>query len=162
MDDATPAPALAPAVAERFAAIVGSSNALATDDLIRPFVIEPRDLYRGLTRLVLRPGSTAEVAAIMRLATETRTPVVPQGGNTGLVGGQSPRSEAEVVLSLARLDRIREVDPIGRVLVAEAGVVLAKAQQAADAVGLLFPLSLGSEGSCQVGGNLSSNAGARR
>ncbi|GGE14605.1 D-2-hydroxyacid dehydrogenase [Aureimonas endophytica] len=157
MDDAPLS--LAPDLASRFAAIVGPANALTDADLIRPYLTEPRDLYRGAARLVLRPKSTEEVAAILRLASETRTPVVPQGGNTGLVGGQSPRSPAEVLLSLSRLDRIREVDPVGRVLVAEAGVVLAKAQEAANAAGLLLPLSLGSEGSCQIGGNLSSNAG---
>jgi FAD/FMN-containing dehydrogenase len=143
----------------RFTTIVGEANALRSADLIAPFLHEPRDLYRGETRLVLRPGSTAEVSAIMALATETRTPIVPQGGNTGLVGGQSPRSNAEVVLSLSRLNRIRDLDPVGRTMVAEAGVILANAQAAAEAANLLFPLSLGSEGSCQIGGNLSSNAG---
>ncbi|WP_152044973.1 FAD-binding oxidoreductase [Aureimonas psammosilenae] len=157
MDDLTPD--LSPALAERFAAIVGSANALREADLIQPYLIEPRDLYRGQTRLVLRPRTVEEVSAILSLACETRTPVVPQGGNTGLVGGQSPRGHDEIVLSLSRLDRIREVDPVGRVLVAEAGVVLARAQAAASEVGLLLPLSLGSEGSCQIGGNLSSNAG---
>ena len=158
MDDAATAMP-SPETAERFAAIVGSANALTSKDLLRPYLVEPRDLYRGAARLVLRPRTTDEVSAIMRLATETRTAIVPQGGNTGLVGGQSPRSEGEVVLSLSRLDRIREVDVVGRIIVAEAGVVLAKAQEAADEAGLLFPLSLGSEGSCQIGGNLSSNAG---
>ncbi|KAB0680278.1 FAD-binding oxidoreductase [Aureimonas leprariae] len=158
MDDIATA-TLAPGLVERFAGIVGPANALVGEDLIAAYMIEPRDLWRGRGKLVLRPGSTAEVAAIMRLATETRTVIVPQGGNTGLVGGQSARGEAEVVLSLSRLDRIREVDPIGRVIVAEAGVVLARAQEAASEAGFLFPLSLGSEGSCQIGGNLSSNAG---
>lgn len=143
----------------RFAAVVGERNALSAPDLVAPYLLEPRDLYKGRTQLVLRPGSTEEVSAIMRIATETRTAIVPQGGNTGLVGGQSPRSDAEVVLSLSRLDRIRDIDPLGRTLVAEAGVVLQRAQEAADGAGLLFPLSLGSEGSCQIGGNLASNAG---
>ncbi|MBC8129919.1 MAG: FAD-binding oxidoreductase [Rhizobiaceae bacterium] len=147
------------ATLSRLAAVVGEANALRSPDLIAPFLVEPRDLFDGRTQLVLRPRSTDEVAAIMRIATETRTAIVPQGGNTGLVGGQSPRSEAEVVVALSRLDRIRDVDPVGRTLVAEAGVVLKRAQEAADAAGLLFPLSLGSEGSCQIGGNLSSNAG---
>ena len=99
------------------------------------------------------------MAAIVRLAGETRTGLVPQGGNTGLVGAQSPRSRREIVVSLSRLDRIRDVDPVGRTLTVEAGVVLQRAQEAADEAGLFFPLSLGSEGSCQIGGNLSSNAG---
>jgi FAD/FMN-containing dehydrogenase len=109
---------------------------------------------------VLRPADTAEVAAILRLANETGTAIVPQGGNTGLVGGQSPRTgKGEVVVSLARLNKIRSLDAVGQTMVAEAGVVLANAQQAANEADLLFPLSLGSEGSCQIGGNLSSNAG---
>ncbi|WP_224003531.1 FAD-binding oxidoreductase [Aureimonas sp. SA4125] len=152
-------PAISDATIARFAALVGEGNALRSPDLLAPYLTEPRDLYKGRTRLVLRPGSTAEVAAIMRLATETRTPIVPQGGNTGLVGGQSPRSEAEVVLSLSRMNRVRDVDPVGRTMVVEAGVILANVQAAADGAGLFFPLSLGSEGSCEIGGNLSSNAG---
>ncbi|KQT65125.1 MULTISPECIES: FAD-binding oxidoreductase [unclassified Aureimonas] len=143
----------------RFAAITGPANALTSPDLLARYLVEPRDLYAGRTRLVLRPASVEEVSAILTLANETRTPVVPQGGNTGLVGGQSPRSEGEIVLSLERMNRIREIDPVGRVLVVEAGVVLAQAQSAAEEAGLLFPLSLGSQGSCQIGGNLSSNAG---
>ncbi len=143
----------------RFSAITGPANALSAPDLLAPFLSEPRDLWPGRTRLVLRPGSVEEVSAILALANETRTPVVPQGGNTGLVGGQQPRSEGEIVLSLARLNRVREVDAVGRTLTVEAGVVLAEAQRLAEEAGLFFPLSLGSEGTCQIGGNLSSNAG---
>lgn len=150
---------LADEILARFATIVGDSHALRSPDLLSPYLVEPRDLFKGRTRLVLRPGSTAEVAAIMKLASETRTPIVPQGGNTGLVGGQSPRSEAEVVLSLSRMNRIRDVDAVGRTMVVEAGTILANVQAAADEADLLFPLSLGSEGSCEIGGNLSSNAG---
>ncbi|KQT54718.1 hydroxyacid dehydrogenase [Aureimonas sp. Leaf454] len=155
MDTAT----LSDDILARFAEITGPSHALTAPDLLARYLIEPRDLYAGRTRLVLRPADTAEVSAILKLASEQRIPVVPQGGNTGLVGGQSPRSDSEIVLSLERLNRIREVDPVGRVLVAEAGVILAQAQGAAEEAGLLFPLSLGSEGSCQIGGNLASNAG---
>ena len=143
----------------RFAAIVGPSQALTDTDRIDPYLHEPRDLYRGETALVLRPGSVDEVSQIMALASRTRTPIVPQGGNTGLVGGQSPRDRGEVLLSLSRLDKVRAVDPVGRTLTVEAGVILQRVQAAAEEVGLLFPLSLGSEGSCQIGGNLSSNAG---
>ncbi|WP_102959931.1 FAD-binding oxidoreductase [Mangrovicella endophytica] len=156
MNDVPPLP---DSLIERFAAIVGPANALSDPDLIAPYLTEPRDLFAGRSRLVLRPGSVDEVAAILRLANETRTPIVPQGGNTGLVGGQSPRSDAEVVLALGRLNRIRNVDTAGRTLTAEAGVVLSTIQAAADDAGLLFPLSLGSQGSCQIGGNLASNAG---
>jgi D-lactate dehydrogenase (cytochrome) len=98
------------------------------------------------------------VQSILKLASETRTPLVPQGGNTGLVGGQIP-FDGELILSLTRLDRIREVDPASNAMTCEAGVVLAKAQDAAAEVDRLFPLSLGAEGSCTIGGNLSTNAG---
>jgi FAD/FMN-containing dehydrogenase len=152
-------PPISDALLSRFAAITGPANALASPDLMAPFLAEPRDLWPGRTRLVLRPGSVDEVSAILKLADETGTPVVPQGGNTGLVGGQQPRSEGEIVLSLSRLNRVREVDAVGRTLTVEAGVVLAEAQRIADEAGLFFPLSLGSEGTCQIGGNLSSNAG---
>ena len=108
--------------------------------------------------MVLRPGSVAEVSAILKLANETGTPIVPQGGNTGLVGGQTPHN-GEVLLSLKRLDRIREVDATSNTMTCEAGVVLIKAQEAAAAENRLFPLSLGAEGSCTIGGNLSTNAG---
>ena len=107
---------------------------------------------------MLRPGSVAEVAAILKLASETATPIVPQGGNTGLVGGQTPHN-GEVLVSLKRLDRIREVDPTSNTMTCEAGVILIKAQEAAAEAGRLFPLSLGAEGSCTIGGNLSTNAG---
>jgi D-lactate dehydrogenase (cytochrome) len=106
----------------------------------------------------LQPGSVAEVAAILALANETGTAIVPQGGNTGLVGGQIA-IDGEVVLTLRRLDRIREIDALSNAMTCEAGVVLAKAQAAAAAADRLFPLSLGAEGSCVIGGNLSTNAG---
>ncbi len=145
---------------ERFAAIVGATNALRDPQAIAPYLIEPRDKFHGKTRLVLRPGSVDEVAAIARLANETRTPIVPQGGNTGVVGGQVPHATGnEIVVSLSRLNRVRAVDPSGNTMTLDAGVILADAQAAADAAGRLFPLSLASQGSCQIGGNLSTNAG---
>ena len=153
-----PADALAPL--ERFAAIVGARNVLTADTDLAPYLVEWRGLYHGRTPAVLRPGSTAEVAAILALANETRTPVVVQGGNTGLVGGQVPdESGREVVLSLARLDRVREVDAAGGTMTVEAGCILDKVHAEADAVDRLFPLTLGSQGSCRIGGNLSTNAG---
>ncbi|MGF7008616.1 FAD-binding oxidoreductase [Aminobacter sp. BE322] len=151
---------LDPALAERFTAIVGERYAVRQGSDIEPYVHEPRGLFTGATSLVLRPGSVEEVSAIMKLATESRTPVVPQGGNTGLVGGQVPdRSGGQVVLSLSRLNRIREIDPVSNTVIAEAGVVLDQLHHAADTVDRLYPLSLASQGSCQIGGNLSSNAG---
>ncbi|KPL52037.1 hydroxyacid dehydrogenase [Prosthecomicrobium hirschii] len=154
-----PAPPSADLIA-RFAAIVGGRHALTAADDTRPYLIEWRDRYEGVSPLVLRPGSTAEVAAILKLASETGTPIVPQGGNTGLVGGQVPdESGTEIVLSLGRLDRIRAIDPAASTMTAEAGVILDRIHDAADAVDRLFPLTLGSQGSCTIGGNLSSNAG---
>jgi D-lactate dehydrogenase (cytochrome) len=117
-----------------------------------------RDLYRGRTPMVLRPGSVAEVAEILKLANVTGTPVVPQGGNTGLVGGQTPLNN-EIVLSLTRLDRIREVDPTSNTMTCEAGVTLQRAREAAAAADRLYPQLLPSEGTCTIGGNLSTNAG---
>jgi FAD/FMN-containing dehydrogenase len=149
---------LEPGLVARFAGIVGASYAITDPPAQEAYVVEMRGLYRGETPLVLRPGSVAEVAAILRLASETGTPIVPQGGNTGLVGGQIPHA-GEIVLSLTRLDRIREVDATSNAMICEAGVVLVKAQDAAAAADRLFPLSLGAEGSCTIGGNLSTNAG---
>jgi FAD/FMN-containing dehydrogenase len=149
-----PSPELLP----RFAAIVGERYAITDPAALAPHLVEGRGLYQGRTSMLLRPGSVAEVAAILKLANETRTPLVPQGGNTGLVGGQIP-FDGELILSLTRLDKIREVDPDSNAMICEAGVVLQKAQEAAAAVDRLFPLSLGAEGSCTIGGNLSTNAG---
>lgn len=148
------------ALIERFSAIVGEKNALTAPEDLAAYLIEQRDLYHGRTPLVLRPGSTEEVAAIMKLASETKTPVVPQGGNTGLVGGQQPdESGAAIILSLGRMNRIRNLDTVGNLVTLEAGVILKNLQEAAEKAGRLFPLSLGAEGSCQIGGNLGSNAG---
>ena len=153
-------PGIDPALLDRFAAIVGPGHALAGPADVAPFVSERRGLWHGRTPLVLRPGSVEEVSRILALATETRTPVVPQGGNTGLVGGQIPGPEGrEIVLALSRLNRIREIDPLSNTVTVEAGVILQTLQEAANAVDRLFPLSLGAQGSCQIGGNLSSNAG---
>ena len=104
-----PVKAVSPDLIARFAAIVGERHAITDPTDIAPYMTEERGLYHGHSPLVLRPGSTAEVSAILKLANETGTPIVPQGGNTGLVGGQTPH-EGEIVLSLKRMDRIREVD----------------------------------------------------
>ena len=153
-------PPIAPDVLAAFANIVGPRHALTDPGDQRPYLIEWRDLYQGVSPLVLRPGSTEEVAAILKLATETGTTIVPQGGNTGLVGGQVPdESGTELILSLGRMNRIRHVDPLGDAMTVEAGVILERIHAAAEEVDRLFPLTLGSQGSCQIGGNLSSNAG---
>src|SRR3954470_3563297 len=153
-----PVKALSPDLLRRFAAIVGDRYALTDQADLAPYLTEERGLYQGRSPLVLRPGSVAEVSAILKFASKSATAIVPQGGNTGLVGGQTPHN-GEIVLSLKRLDRVREVDPASNTMTCEAGVVLIKAQEAAAAAGRLFPLSLGAEGSCTIGGNLSTNAG---
>src|SRR5499426_3026323 len=153
-----PVRTIQPELIARFAAIVGERYAVTDPSEIAPYLSEERGLYHGRSPLVLRPGSVAEVSAILKLASDTGTAIVPQGGNTGLVGGQTPH-HGEVLISLRRLDRIREVDPTSNTMTCEAGVVLIKAQEAAAAAGRLFPLSLGAEGSCTIGGNLSTNAG---
>lgn len=148
------------AVLSRLTAVVGETNALLDPADQMPFLVEWRDLYRGETPVVLRPGSTAEVSGILRIADEAGLKVVPQGGNTGLVGGQIPRPRTgEILVSLSRMNRIRAVDPLGNTLTAEAGATLAAVQDAAEAAGRLFPLTLASQGSCSIGGNVSSNAG---
>src|SRR5215472_12919188 len=126
---------------EHFTRIVGPSG-LSTDTAeIAPHLEEWRSKYKGRSPLLLKPATTSEVAQILTVCSETRTPVVPQGGNTGLVGGQIP-FDGEVLLSLARMNRIRSLDREGHSLIADAGVILADVQRAADDAGLLFPLSL--------------------
>jgi FAD/FMN-containing dehydrogenase len=154
----SPLPPLSPELIAQFRAVVGDKYAVTEAADVAPYVTEERGLFHGRSPLVLRPGSTAEVAAICRLATEHRIALVPQGGNTGLVGGQTPHN-GEVVVSTRRLDKIREVDPASNTMTCESGVVLQVAQKTASEVDRLFPLSLGAEGSCTIGGNLSTNAG---
>lgn len=145
---------------EKFIAIVGERHALVREDDLAPHLKEWRGRWTGQTSAVLKPGSTAEVAEILKLASKTGTPIVPQGGNTGLVGGQIPdESGRAIIVSTARLNRIREVDTDGDTITVETGAVLQTIREAADAQDRLFPLSLASQGSCQIGGNLSSNAG---
>lgn len=144
----------------RFAEIVGPAHAMTDPDQQAPYLHEWRDAYTGISPLVLRPGSVEEVAKILALANAERVAIVPQAGNTGLVGGQTPfKTNREVVLSIARLDRVRNVDATGNTMTVEAGVTLADCQKTADDAGRLFPLSLPSEGSCRIGGNIGTNAG---
>src|SRR3569833_2468339 len=125
---------------------------------IAPYLEEWRSRMRGQTALLLKHATSKQVSAILAICHETGTPIVPQGGNTGLVGAQIPL-HGEVLLSLKRMNRMRAIDAPGMTLIAEAGVTLKQAQDAAAGEGLLFPLSLGSEGSCTIGGNISTNAG---
>src|SRR6516225_2979091 len=148
------------ALLSAIAAIVGARHVLTEPADQEAYLSELRKLYTGRALAVVRPGTTAEVAALLALASRHKAPVVPQGGNTGLVGGQVPdESGNAIVLSLTRLDKVREVDPQSNTMTVEAGLTLLKAQEAADAADRLFPLSLASEGSCTIGGNLSTNAG---
>jgi FAD/FMN-containing dehydrogenase len=145
---------------DAFARIVGEDNAVRDEQAMAPYLVEWRDRYRGKAAIVLKPGETEEVAAILELANQTKTAIVPQGGNTGLVGGQIPfETGHEVVVALERLDRVRDIDLGCNTMTVEAGLVLAQAQQVAASAGRLFPLSLASEGSAQIGGVLATNAG---
>jgi FAD/FMN-containing dehydrogenase len=158
MNDTQPGAPLTPELVARLTSIVGPEHALTDPDLQLPYLREWRDLYQGRASIVLRPGTTTEVSQILLLAHAHGLAVVPQSGNTGLVGGQIPM-HGEVLLSVGRLKRIRALDPAGYTMTVEAGVTLAEAQAAADNVGRLFPLSLPSEGTCQIGGTLATNAG---
>jgi len=144
---------------DTLAATVGAANVLTGGDL-SAWEQDWRKRFRGRALAVVRPGSTAEVAAVVRACAAHGTPLVPQGGNTGLVGGSVPDgSGRQVLLSLTRLNRVRAIDPANLTLTAEAGCILQSIQDTAEAQGLLFPLSLAAEGSCTIGGNLASNAG---
>jgi FAD/FMN-containing dehydrogenase len=141
-------------------AIVGARHCLTETEAMASFLTDWRGLYRGRARAVALPGTVAEVQAIMRLARQHRAPIVPQCGNTGLSGGATPDdSGMAVVLSLKRLDRVRAIDPLNNSMIAEAGCILANLQQAASDADRLFPLSLSAAGTCQIGGNLATNAG---
>jgi len=145
---------------EKFANIVGEKNALKSPSDQTPYLTEWRDRYTGKTPLVLKPSSVNEVSEILKLATQTRTAIVPQGGNTGLVGGQIPNPNGhEIIVSTSRMQAIRSINPAEFTITVDAGVPLAEIQNAADEAGRLFPLSLASEGTCQIGGNLATNAG---
>ncbi len=139
---------------------LGESFVLTSADVMAAYAIDHRKRYAGKPLAVVRPANVEQVAAAVRLCAANRTAVVPQGGNTGLVGGATPDgSGTHVVISLSRLNRIRALDDLNNTMTVEAGCVLATIQQAAEQADRLFPLSLASEGSCQIGGNLSSNAG---
>ncbi|CAA0088447.1 putative FAD-linked oxidoreductase [Starkeya nomas] len=152
----TPSADLAPLLAA-IAGRIGAQHVLTDPSDMAPYLREERGLYQGRTPAVLRPGTSEEVAFIVGACAGAGVPVVPQGGNTGLVGGQMPFGE--VLVSLARLDRIRNVDPVDMTMTVEAGCILDKVHEAAEAAGCLFPLHIASQGSCRIGGNLSSNAG---
>jgi FAD/FMN-containing dehydrogenase len=145
---------------ERLADIVGAAHVLTAAADTKPYLIDWRKQYSGPAECVVRPASTAEVAEVVGLCAREGIAVVPQGGNTGLVGGSVPTGKRrEIVLSLGRMNRLRNLDPLNDTMTVEGGCVLAALQAAASDAGRLFPLSLAAEGSCQIGGNLSTNAG---
>jgi FAD/FMN-containing dehydrogenase len=145
---------------KRLADIVGAAHVLTDAAQTQPYLNDWRKQYSGPAECVVRPGSTDEVARVVALCAGEGVAVVPQGGNTGLVGGSVPTgARREVVLALGRMNRIRSLDPLNDTATVEAGCVLAAVQAAAADAGRLFPLSLAAEGSCQIGGNLSTNAG---
>jgi len=149
-----------PQFLERLADVVGAKHVLVAEADTAAYTTDWRRQFRGAAAAVLRPANTAEVAAAVRLCAESGVAIVPQGGNTGLCGGSVPTgARQEIVLSLSRMNRIRELDTLNDTVTAEAGCVLAQVQRAASEAGRLFALSLAAEGSCQIGGNLSTNAG---
>ena len=147
-------------VLDRIANIVGEKGYIREPSEIQPYVIDQRKAYEGRTPMVVRPKSVKELSKIVTVCSETRTPIVPQGGNTGLCGGATPSTDGnQILVSLTRLNKIRDVDPLNYTLTAEAGVILADIQKEAENYDRLFPLSLGAEGTARIGGNLSTNAG---
>ena len=145
---------------DEIGAIVGAANVVTDAFAMQPYLVEERGLYRGAARAVVRPGSVEEISRLLAYCNARGVKIVPQGGNTGLVGGQVPSMAGdEIVLSLRRLNAVREIDATANTLTVDAGITLQNAQEAADKVERLFPLSLPSEGSCTIGGNLSTNAG---
>ncbi|MGJ7486128.1 FAD-binding oxidoreductase [Variovorax sp. LT2P21] len=146
---------------EQLIDLLGSGAVLTTDDDVAGFTEDWRGRYRGPAACVVQPSSTAQVAAVVRLCVAHGVPVLPQGGNTSLCGGAVPGTEgvAPVIVNLARMRRVRNVDAANNSMEVEAGCVLAAVQEAAAAQGRLYPISLGAEGSCQIGGTIATNAG---
>ena len=144
----------------RLQAALGAGAVLADPADMAGYAVDWRDLYHGRPLAVVRPSTVSEVATVVRLCAEAGAPVVPQGGNTSMVGGATPsETGTAVVLSLERLRQVRAVDPVEMTMTVEAGLTLRQAQEAAEAAGLLLPLSISSEGSAQIGGVLATNAG---
>lgn len=147
-------------VIEQFKSAIGAGGVVDDASEMASYLVDERKLFSGKASAVLRPASTDEVAKIVAICAKAGIGIVPQGGNTGLCGGSVPdESGGQVLLSLSRMNRIRDLDPVNYTLTAEAGCVLADVQSAAREADRFFPLSLAAEGSCQIGGNLSTNAG---
>ncbi|MBC8055261.1 MAG: FAD-binding oxidoreductase, partial [Rhizobiales bacterium] len=147
------------ALVDALRAAVGAAHVHVDGDL-SAYEVDWRKRYRGRARAVVRPGSTHEVATVVKLCAAHGTAIVPQGGNTGMVGGSIPdESGTQVLMNLGRMNRVHAVDAANLTMTVEAGCILQAAQEAAASLGLLFPLSLAAEGSCTIGGNLATNAG---
>ncbi len=145
---------------ERLAALLGPQGFVTDPDLIAPWLSDWRDRYHGASAALLAPATTEQVAAVVRLAAEARVALVPQGGNTGTVGGATPAPDgSNLLLSLRRMNRIRSISGDDNAVIAEAGVILSDLHDAAAAIGRRFPLSLGAKGSATIGGLVSTNAG---
>lgn len=146
---------------EAFKRLLGDTAVLTREEDLAAFTEDWRGRYRAPALCAVLPSNTEQVAAVVRLCAESGVPVLPQGGNTSLCGGATPSEQGEppVVVLLTRMRRIRSLDPINNTIVVDAGCVLATIQEAAAAAGRLYPVSLGAEGSCQIGGNIATNAG---
>jgi FAD/FMN-containing dehydrogenase len=158
--EAIAASALSHELCSALISLVGEKGCLFDPQETAAYCEDWRQLYKGKTLAVVRPASTEEVASVVRFCAESRIAVVPQGGNTGMMGGAAPHeSGTEIVVSLSRMNRIRAVDAIDLTMTVEAGVVLKAAQDAAVAHDCMLPLAMGSEGTAQIGGVISTNAG---
>jgi len=145
---------------EQLNATVGRDNVLTEPVATAPYLTDWRKRYTGRAQAVVRPATTDEVAAVVRLCVQARAPIVPQGGNTGLVGGGTPDDTGRaILLSLGRMNRVRAIDPVNNTITVEAGCPLQRVQEAAAEAGRLFPLSLAAQGTATIGGNLATNAG---
>ena len=147
-------------VLDRIRTVVGDAGVIVADTDKSPYLHDERGYYTGATPMIVRPAITQEVADVVRICHETGTAIVPQGGNTGLCGGATPYEHGgEILLSLTRMNRVRDLDALNYTITVEAGVILADVQKAAEDADRYFPLSLGAEGTARIGGNLSTNAG---
>ena len=145
---------------DQLSSVLGQKYILTTDEDKAPYLTDWRKRYTGKALAVLLPGNSSEVSSIVKLCAENQVAIVPQGGNTGFCGGATPDSSGkQVILNLKRMNQIREIDVANQTITLEAGCILQTAQEKAAAQGFLFPLSLGAEGSCMIGGNLATNAG---
>ena len=149
-----------PALLSELRAIVGESAVIDTVDAAAPYLVDWRERYSGAALAIVKPATTEEVSRVVALCARNRVPLVPQGGNTGLAGGATPLTDGrDIVLNLSRMNRVRDLDPANDTITVEAGCILQRVQEAALSADRLFPLSLASQGSCEIGGNLATNAG---